>query len=231
MLKNVAAALTILASFLATPSNAVADPLFLMQWTGPGGNGHWYGLVESFGTTGVRTWGTAEDNAELPITIGSWTGGGHLVTISDAAENAWLVGSFVNVMWPAGGRVIDRGAFIGLTQALTSANPASGWSWITGEPLSYVNWNTGEPNDRDAGIERNVENYGVIYLNGGPARPDGYWNDTNYAPTAQSSTNGYFKYGIAEYEPPQPVPEPGSIILFGSGLIGVSALARRKKKP
>lgn len=60
--------------------------------------------------------------------------GGHLVTIGDAAENAWVTGTFAPLAF--------RGAlWIGLSRP----NVMSAFSWDSGDPVAYLNWYPGEP--------------------------------------------------------------------------------------
>jgi hypothetical protein len=73
--------------------------------------------------------------------------GGHLVTITSAAEN-----TFVYNTWPSG--------WIGLTDEVTEGV----WKWVTNEAVSFTYWNGGEPNN--AGNEDYVQ-----FVNGGR------WND------------------------------------------------------
>jgi hypothetical protein len=73
--------------------------------------------------------------------------GGHLVTITSAAEN-----TFIYNLWPSG--------WIGLTDEVTEGT----WRWVTGEAYSYQSWNPGEPN--------NAGNEDYIQFVGG-----GKWND------------------------------------------------------
>jgi hypothetical protein len=73
--------------------------------------------------------------------------GGHLVTITSAAEN-----TFIYNLWPSG--------WIGLTDEVTEGT----WRWVTGEAYSYQSWNPGEPN--------NAGNEDYIQFVGG-----GRWND------------------------------------------------------
>jgi hypothetical protein len=73
--------------------------------------------------------------------------GGHLVTITSAAEN-----TFVFNTWPSG--------WIGFTDEVVEGQ----WRWVTGEPVTYTNWNGGEPNNS------NNEDY-AQFVTGGR------WND------------------------------------------------------
>jgi hypothetical protein len=83
--------------------------------------GHVYHLC-----TLAATWG----NAQLTCL----RRGLHLVTLEDAAEDAWLMGAV--------GSLASRGWWIGLSdRALEGA-----WVW-DGPPSSYTNWCLGEPND------------------------------------------------------------------------------------
>ena len=47
---------------------------------------------------------------------------------------------------------------------------------------------------------------------------------------ASADTNSVFSFQIDAFESSQPVPEPATVILLGSGLIGFAGLRRRFKK-
>lgn len=89
--------------------------------------GHCYAL-----TPHVSSWHKAEAEA--------LAAGGHLVTINDTGEQQWL-----NEAFP----FEDGARWIGLYQTPGSAEPHSGWAWISGEPVAYTNWADawGEPNE------------------------------------------------------------------------------------
>jgi hypothetical protein len=78
----------------------------------------------------------------------TWTGaktaaealGGHLATITSAAENAFVFGLGEAT---GGGFYYALGGF----QPPGSPEPAGNWQWVTGEPFSYTNWVSGEPNN------------------------------------------------------------------------------------
>ena len=113
-------------------------------------NGHWYYLLEA------DYWTNAEAQA---VQLG-----GHLVTINDAAENAWVFNTFGNY----GG--VPRELHIGLTDAGHEGQ----WVWTSGEAANYRNWAPGEPNNGQ-GIFPN-ENYAIMYAPTDPW-PQGSWND------------------------------------------------------
>ena len=78
--------------------------------------------------------------------------GGNLVTVNDAAEEAWLKQSFSN-----------ESAWIGISDSAQEGD----FRWASGEAVDYTNWAAGEPDDY-AG----TQDYGT--LNYGDARQ---WND------------------------------------------------------
>ena len=100
-----------------------------------GGNGHYYQAVRM---PKPLPWKEANRLAgEM---------GGYLVTITSKAENDFVF------------RLVDddaywyhgynwRGPWIGAVQPSGSAEPAGGWSWVTGEAFTYALWDQGQPNN------------------------------------------------------------------------------------
>jgi hypothetical protein len=153
------------------------------------GTGHWYDIVSS-GANGA--WINAELNAQAM--------GGHLVTINDAAEEAWLRAIFGE----------QTRYWIGFNDAAVEGT----WVWSSGEPVTYVNWWAGEPNNMPS-TDGTGEDYAV--LNWGAS---GEWNDWNH--TRPDYGRPYLD-GIAEV-----IPAPGAILLGSIGLGFVGWLRRRK---
>ena len=79
---------------------------------------------------GTLTWKEAKVKAEAM--------GGHLATITTAAEDAWVVTSFQSKVTPS-----RKQFWIGASQE----RPHLPWQWVTGEPFSYTQWAPGEPNN------------------------------------------------------------------------------------
>lgn len=96
-------------------------------------NGHNYYLI------GQGTWDASETFAQSL--------NGHLVTINDAAENAWLTTNFL-VPNPT----------LNPWMGLNDADNNGSWLWASGEAVSYLNWAPGEPN---FGFERHGNLYQV----------------------------------------------------------------------
>jgi hypothetical protein len=139
-------------SSLAVSSSALAQNA--VQWrVQVGGNGHWYELR----TAPSSNWSTCKADAE--------TSGGHLATLVSPAENAFVVATFQGSA--------TRYPWIGLSQGPQATEPSGGWSWITGEALSWTNWSPSEPNG-DGAFDADQAN---IWLTGEPGRPLGTWND------------------------------------------------------
>jgi len=102
-----------------------------------------------------RTWADAEAYA---VSLG-----GHLVTINDPAEDAWLVSTFGTQYW------------IGLNDIAVEGV----WVWSSGEPVTYTNWFPGEPNNSDgtedaAKIENRPPFIAWNDLTPGAADPDAF---------------------------------------------------------
>ncbi len=146
-------------------------------------NGHSYYLISS------GTWNETEAYAE--------TLGGHLATINDAAENVWIFNNLI-------ASDPNRNPWIGLT----APDYTGPWSWVSGEPVTYLPWAPGEPN----GIGAPPYAVNIFQVN---SPYPGQWND---APL-------YDPYeGIVEV-----VPEPSSLsLLLAAGLGWAFYRSRRK---
>ena len=106
-----------------------------VQWhSGNGGNGHWYQVVlEPAGLA----WSVARERAVAS--------GGHLATITSQSEDELVFGlaGRIDAAWSG---PYSLGPWLGGSQQDGAAEPAEGWSWVTGEPWNYrppSSWNSG----------------------------------------------------------------------------------------
>jgi hypothetical protein len=135
----------------------------LVQWTtNSGGNGHFYEAV--FAPSGI-TWASAQ-----ALAVGR---GGYLATITSAAENNFVYGLISGDLsyWHVTGTEA-WGPWLGGLQPVGSAEPAGGWTWITGEAFSYQNWAALQPNNNQN--ENRIQFHGHNAPGGAPT-----WNDLN----------------------------------------------------
>lgn len=149
-----------------------------VQWpSGSGGNDHYYEAV-SF-TDAFLSWAESRDEADAM----TWHGAeGHLATMNSAEENAWV---WANLGQP-------HAYYLGGYQEAGSAEPGSGWRWVTDETWIYTFWAIGEPNNAGSGpsgVEDCLQFYGA---NGAP----GNWNDADMLNIPVGGAPGY----IVEYE-------------------------------
>ncbi len=126
-----------------------------------------------------------------------------LATITSAEEQLWIN---LNVF----GNVLGEFWIGGYQNPLNTVIPWANWTWVTGESWSYTNWAPSEPNDW---YEHVLEQY--LGANWGSNKQ---WNDEGYLVNIQ----GY----VAE----QVIPEPTTIWLMGTGLLGLFAVRRRQYK-
>jgi hypothetical protein len=148
-------------------------------------NGHTYYLLDN------SDWTDAQSEA---LTLG-----GNVVTINDAAENAWVCQTFTNF------GSVKRNIWIGLEAAgLDGGNPAN-YQWVDGSPATYRNWAPQEPNFSDQ--------YTLI-IPGGDENA-GEWNNV-----ADTTTAGYqFNPAIDNFAVVEVVPEPSTYLLALLGCV------------
>jgi hypothetical protein len=143
------------------------------------GNGHYYEVVVV--SSGID-WPVADQAAQ--------NAGGHLATISSAAENAFVF-SLITMWWSGYG----IGPWLGGLQPSGSPEPSGNWQWVTGEPFQYTNWAPGQP-DNYTNCSPNEDR--IHYF----ASSD-QWNDEDQSsPWCFHIVPGY----IVEYSTP-PIPE------------------------
>jgi len=123
-------------------------------------NNHIYYLL------GTNSWTKAEEEA---VALG-----GHLVTINDATEQAWVYSTFGSYdIW------------IGLTDRDVEGT----FQWVSGENSSYRNWDLGEPNNATSG--NNNQDYAHMYANTfATVAKRGLWDDRSETETFALSFHG-----------------------------------------
>ena len=141
----------------STPASPGTFDIYKNQPVQNPANGHYYLVVRE-----TVSWDVAKATAETMTYQGLQ---GHLVTFSDLAEDQWVYHTMTG--GPLGN------AWIGLYQDMTDPSyvePAGGWVWVDGTPLTYTNWYTpSEPNNGGG-----LEHYGGYW-------PGDQWNDYQIA--------------------------------------------------
>jgi len=106
---------------IAFASSTVFAQSTAVEWrVADGGNGHWYGNA-SVAISDASFWQTQSAASAM---------GGHLPTISSAAENAFVRKAI--------------GGALGLFHS-----PGGQWTNVTGEPVTYFAWQSGQPSSLD----------------------------------------------------------------------------------
>jgi len=177
-------AILLFAVFVLLVSTSMTNAAFVRNPT----NGHYYDFI------------SAPNNFWQAQNIAKTNYGAHLVTISDASENQWLVDTFNH--YPA---------WIGFTDEVQEGS----WHWITGEPVTYTKWYVTEPNN-GAGLRQ--EDY--AFTNYGLA---GSWADVG------NGDSRYPYYAIIERESAVPIPGAAWLFISGLVGV-VAARKRFKKE-
>jgi hypothetical protein len=192
-------------SLLATAAVVISLTTGFAAPTYFAGTGHWYEALLAGSPTGIN-WSTASATA---IAMG-----GHLATISNGAENAFvhsLVASD-SAYWLTDGAGNTEGAWLGGIQ--WTEGSGAPWSWVNGDAFGFTNWAGGEPNNW-AGAED-----AMVFFGHGVA---------NYAPTWNDVNQGFGAKGyVVEFESnPNAVPEtPWVAMLVLTGLAAVAGFCR-----
>jgi hypothetical protein len=205
MIRFLTLVLLLAVSFSLHSPDAVADTdaTWLLSASG---NGHLYRLVES-----EVLWPDAFQGAQSASPpVGFMQG--HLLTISNAAENLFVYDSFSFAHHPA---------WMGFTDAAVEGE----WRWIDDTPgiwqdhdnfaspiqTAFTNWDGSEPNDSYS----TGEDYGLNFWT------ENRWND------GQGFT-GLQYYYVIEFSPAT-VPEPSTMFscFVGASLLGISLGGRK----
>ncbi len=193
----------------------------LFQWAPEsGGNGHYYQPVVA--PAGI-SWTAASSAAQAM--------GGYLVTVTSAAENAFVF-SLIDApgYWFSGSTVHNYGPWIGAYQPDPSSEPAGGWQWVNGDGdlnSTFSSWWSGEPNDMHYETAPNGEDFAHFGRPNSPTLRDATWNDLPDLPTFFVEDGVLVRSYVVEFNA---VPEPSTIgVVVGMGL-GTWAARRQWKR-
>ncbi|MBN1854251.1 MAG: hypothetical protein JW829_16095, partial [Pirellulales bacterium] len=168
-----------MAAVLALPTQAQAQNLYAGQY---GAGGTWN--IYEFWHTGM-TWSNAYTHISTLTDPTGGTATGHMATIADANENAFLASLITGSTWIG---LTDReGVAPNAEESQSFGSPSNqtmGWAWVDGTPFNFQSWNAGEPNDSTGEDAIELLTSGLWNDN-----KCGYGVDLPVAPTLQPGTS------------------------------------------
>lgn len=111
------------------------EPALQVDWVKSPIDGHWYGVEFHPGN-----WTAAVSRASAF--------GLSLAEPASADLDNWIDSQFTQYLTTSGGSSTQL--WVGLFQDLQSPNysePAGGWSWVSGQPATFIDWAPGQPDD------------------------------------------------------------------------------------
>lgn len=178
--------------------------------------------------TGLFVIGITSICQAVPVT---WTSNGHQYEVisspsiswesarvtAQAMGNGWDLATITsldeqNFITSLIGPVPVTGSFV--EYAIGGQYLNGSWGWVTPEAFGFTYWGVGEPNG----------NISEPYLALDSRYQSGNWGWNDYPGGTASYVTGF----VAERHT-DPVPEPATMLLFGTGIAGLAAVGRRKR--
>jgi phospholipase/lecithinase/hemolysin len=168
--------------------------------------------------------------SETLVTV--WAGANDFLQSRSYYEAVTNIDTALQKLYATGGRnfLVPNLPDIGKTPAFYLGNPvdakiASAWTLAYNKSLNDILYDF-ENLYRDANII-SLDTFSIFdkYVEGSPEWSDLFWAD-GFHPSSVGH-NLIYEEALSVL---QPVPEPTTILLFGTGLIGLAGLSRRKKK-
>lgn len=144
--------------------------------------------------------------------------GGHLWTIDDASESAAVWGNY---------SINGEDYWIGLWCQSGDYTIPANWGWVSGSTSSYRNWLTGQPDEWNPSYPSRYAVIGWDLTEGWGNYPNSEYRMPR-AIIEIGTANGGGDNGGGDNGGGTPVPEPGTILLIGAGLMALGICERKK---